>query len=202
MNIFRAATSWHSRAIRKLLVCLGVMIVPEAILLGASMQLVAAKEVRDRYNEIVERQSLTNEIDDERQHVSCPAQKRFRGSNKEKWTLEHGFFAVMGGFNLELKEKLQQFDRGRQCTKVTPKDVILLAECNALPQTSFITRVIAARRKSDYIAKLLVCLQILWLVIQTIAQKFHGFPITLLEVNTLGLVWCALALYVIRWHKP
>ena len=51
-------------------------------------------------------------------------------------------------------------------------------------------------------AKAFVCFQAGWMVIQIIARKASGLPITLLEINTLGHVVCAVTMYLAWWHKP
>jgi len=61
---------------------------------------------------------------------------------------------------------------------------------------------IEARGKADGLAKILICLQILWMFIQTIARKAYGLPITLLEIHTLTHIVAAIMLYGIWWYKP
>lgn len=58
------------------------------------------------------------------------------------------------------------------------------------------------KSKADTLAKVLVCIQVSWMLVQTIARKVVGYPITLLEVHTLVHVACALAVYGLWFQKP
>jgi hypothetical protein len=61
---------------------------------------------------------------------------------------------------------------------------------------------IVDKSRADNLAKALVCVQVGWMVVQVTARVVLGLPVTLLEVNTLGHVLCALVIYVLWWHKP
>lgn len=58
------------------------------------------------------------------------------------------------------------------------------------------------RSKADGFTKAFACVQSSWLIIQSIARVANGLAITQLELTTLGFVICALAMYVLWWHKP
>ncbi len=58
------------------------------------------------------------------------------------------------------------------------------------------------KSKADALAKVLVCLQVTWTVVQVISKKAVRYPISLLEVHTLVHVVCALALYTLWFEKP
>ena len=51
-------------------------------------------------------------------------------------------------------------------------------------------------------AKLLVCTQAGWMLIQVICRTALRLPTSLLEVHTVAHVVCALLMYAIWWHKP
>src|SRR5690242_21711382 len=40
------------------------------------------------------------------------------------------------------------------------------------------------------------------MIIQCIARLQQNLPVTLLEINTIGHVICAFALYILWWNKP
>ena len=63
-------------------------------------------------------------------------------------------------------------------------------------------KAIMDKSKADSLGKALVCFQILWMSIQTIARIPAKLPITLLEVNTVAHVFCGVILFLIWWHKP
>jgi hypothetical protein len=60
-----------------------------------------------------------------------------------------------------------------------------LIENGVLDRTHFDPRRVKDKGKANYIAKLFTTIQILWMVVQWIARKFQGLPVTLLEVHIL-----------------
>ncbi|KAI5808466.1 hypothetical protein DFH27DRAFT_459108, partial [Peziza echinospora] len=53
------------------------------------------------------------------------------------------------------------------------------------------------RSKTDWLAKAMVCLQASWIIIQCVVRKAEGLPVTLLEINTVMHVVCALLMYLL-----
>ena len=58
------------------------------------------------------------------------------------------------------------------------------------------------KNKSDGLSKLLACVQAAWMIVEVIGRRIGGLQVTLLEINTLAHVFCALIIYVVWWHKP
>ena len=58
------------------------------------------------------------------------------------------------------------------------------------------------RSKGDVFIKGAALLQLTWLVIQMIARASEDLAISLLEVMTLAFAVCAIATYILLWHKP
>ena len=58
------------------------------------------------------------------------------------------------------------------------------------------------RSKGDVFIKGAAVLQLTWLVIQMIARGSEDLAISLLEVMTLAFAVCAIATYILLWHKP
>ncbi|CAD6591799.1 MAG: hypothetical protein ASARMPRED_005610 [Alectoria sarmentosa] len=58
------------------------------------------------------------------------------------------------------------------------------------------------RSKGDIFVKGAAMLQISWLVIQIVARASEGLAISLLEITTLAFAACAIATYILLWHKP
>ena len=56
------------------------------------------------------------------------------------------------------------------------------------------------RSKANVLGKALVCLQITWMLVECIARKAAGLPLTLLEIHTFVHVVCAISLYAF-WFK-
>jgi hypothetical protein len=58
------------------------------------------------------------------------------------------------------------------------------------------------KSKSDGSAKFICCIQVMWIVAQTITRLAVGLSISPLEINTIGHVACALMMYALWWSKP
>lgn len=124
--------------------------------------------------------------------------------DQSKWSTVHSFYASMGGFVFDLDATfasiLQTSTSQPQRLTLTPRGIALLADCGLLPDIS--KKEIDDKSKADGIAKILVCLQAGWMVLQVVARIVYGLPVTLLEVNTIGHVICAFSIYLLWWHKP
>lgn len=115
----------------------------------------------------------------------------------------HGFYAGMGGFVIDLVPYQREpsfIPRKYERLTLTARGVKLLYECGHLPVMQ--KSDIKDKSKADSLAKSLVCLQAGWMCIQVLGRILGGLPVTLLEVNTLGHVFCALVVYLLWWHKP
>ena len=111
----------------------------------------------------------------------------------------------MGGFTLPLHN--MSSDRATSIYKLdcerltlTARGAALLADCNVLP--SFKREYLYDKSKSDGLSKFIACVQASWLIVQVIGRLILHLQVTLLEINTLGHVLCALVIYIIWWHKP
>ncbi|KAI9669492.1 MAG: hypothetical protein M1829_005081 [Trizodia sp. TS-e1964] len=121
------------------------------------------------------------------------------------WTMVHSFYAGMGGFIIEIDnstDEILQFlpGPGIQRLTLTARGIAFLAKCGHLPNIH--KDDIIDKSKADGIAKSLVCIQAGWMVAQAIGRVVLGLPVTLLEVNIIGHVLCALVIYILWWHKP
>ena len=106
----------------------------------------------------------------------------------------------MGGLTLESDVLYTAGLTTSRYLTLTARGVALLAECGHLPEIR--EEDIADKSKTDGIAKLLSCVQASWMLIQVCGRLAQGLPVTLLEINTLGHVLCALVIYILWWHKP
>jgi hypothetical protein len=118
--------------------------------------------------------------------------------SKEPFSMELSFFAVMGGFHIEVQSKDSWILTGE---KILMADgVLLLATLGLLPE--FSNRKIKDRSKSAHLSKALVLIQVSWILISTVARGISHLPITLLELNTLAHIGTAGLMYFFWWHKP
>ncbi|MCJ1433703.1 hypothetical protein MMC27_003067 [Xylographa pallens] len=58
------------------------------------------------------------------------------------------------------------------------------------------------RSKGDALIKTFALVQITWLIIQIIARACQSLAVTLLEISVLAIAGCAIATYILLWHKP
>lgn len=102
----------------------------------------------------------------------------------------------MGGFVVEPDGPASE---GGVTLTVSARGIAFLASCGHLSNIG--KDDIKDKSKEDWLAKTLVCAQAGWMVVQIIGRVFNGLPVTLLEVNTLGHVLCALVIYLLWWYK-
>lgn len=109
----------------------------------------------------------------------------------------------MGGFAIELDSTHRRhstlFNDLTRLT-LTAKGVALLTKCGHVVEISLDD--IKDKNKADGLAKLLVCIQAGWMIVQVISRTAIGLPTTLLEVHVVAHVVCALVMYILWWHKP
>ncbi|KAK3364564.1 hypothetical protein B0T25DRAFT_443028 [Lasiosphaeria hispida] len=124
---------------------------------------------------------------------------------QHSWTILHSFYAGMGGFAIDLaSHKLGILETGylgdSSQLVLTPHGVELLAQSGHLPDMD--KKEIEEKNRADILAKTICCLQVGWMVLQSVERYRLQLPLSLLEVYTLAHVLCALALYALWWHKP
>ena len=127
-----------------------------------------------------------------------------RRKPEEDWSLVHGFYGGMGGYVFDLERGRPTYLAScipnlRRLT-LTARGVALLAKCGLLPEIS--REEIQDKNKADHLAKTVVCVQGAWFLFQTLGRVGQHLPVTLLEINTLAHVFCALLVYLLWWNKP
>ncbi|KAA8911410.1 hypothetical protein FN846DRAFT_440923 [Sphaerosporella brunnea] len=113
-----------------------------------------------------------------------------------KLTMQDGFYAAMGGYVVNLPDGKGKWRK----STLTVDGAIKLGKLN--PSTIAYHQTIEDKSNADILAKILVCFQVSFLVIQSICRKASGYPLTLLEVHTLVHVVCALLMYLLWFYKP
>lgn len=119
--------------------------------------------------------------------------------------MTQSFFAGMGGLSFALEDaqndgSLNFLPEDCKRLTLTPRGVVLLAKCGHLPDISLDD--VNDKSKADGIAKALVCVQGIWMLIQVLERVATKLSVSLLEVNTIGHVLCALFIYGLWWRKP
>jgi hypothetical protein len=107
-------------------------------------------------------------------------------------------YAVTGGLKLKVeREKSAILVDG---SILTPSGVKLMSTCGYLPEINI--EAIRDQSKEDHFAKGFACCQAGWMFIQIIARAASHLPITMLELNTVAHIACAIVLFVVWWLKP
>ncbi|CAI6339256.1 unnamed protein product [Periconia digitata] len=114
----------------------------------------------------------------------------------KEWTIAQCYYAVMGGIRIETGDCIDDDRR----LSLTAEGVRMLSFLGRLPHVP--KNVIRDKSKADGLAKTIVVLQATWMIIQVLARVQQKLPVTLLEINTIGHVLCAFALYALWWSKP
>ena len=103
--------------------------------------------------------------------------------------MTHGFFVVMGGF-------MERDKHGRS---------VRTLDADSIPEEvkKDISRVyIEDKSKGDILSKAFALLQTGWFILQCIARKISGLPVTQLEVATVAFAVLNFAMYIVWWRKP
>jgi hypothetical protein len=196
LNVPRQGMSFWRRFVRKLGWALTAAVIPEFVLCLALNQFAEARRASKLRNIASSNVDPIATTAVNHPHAHCSKSRQdLNSANPEQWTLEHGYFALMGGFVLHSKYTEEMSGK-----TVTLDGVLRFAELGILPNVS--RSFIRERSKSNLLAKGLVCFQVSWMLIQTLARKIAGLPVTLLELNTLAHVGCAVAMYAAWWFKP
>lgn len=101
----------------------------------------------------------------------------------------------MGGIATEDVAKLLD-DENRRIT-LTPRAVRQFARDGAFFEISPAT--ISDKRKANLLGKGLVCIQVIWFLIQWTTRVAAKYPLALIEIHTVVHVVCALSMYVLWW---
>ncbi|KAF7987076.1 hypothetical protein HWV62_235 [Athelia sp. TMB] len=128
-------------------------------------------------------------------HASEPDQvtmARRVAKDTERWRTAHAFFIIMGGFHF--------YSETGPLYPLGPETVVgLVSRGHLVPPTS---SELANQSKGDALSKGVAILQTLWFVMQCIARRAEGLPLTSLEVMTLAYTVITVAMYAVWWDKP
>lgn len=100
---------------------------------------------------------------------------------------------MMGGFEVECTDVTHRLN-ALEFEKLVAKGDIL--------KLTITESDITEKGQSDWLSKLIACVQILWLVVQLIGRGVQQLPVTPLELFTLGIIVCTLCTYAVFWYKP
>jgi hypothetical protein len=115
-------------------------------------------------------------------------------TKRPDFSLTYGFYAVMGGFAMDVSDLHDEY----RTITLTPAGIRVFAMRGYF--FSIDERTIDDKSKADVLAKGLVCCQVLSMLVQCLARKAAGYPLTILEIHTFVHVLCALGMYTL-WFK-
>lgn len=129
------------------------------------------------------------------------------------WTMQHGFYVEMGGFQVLVPGKSPglQFGTGNGdvlelddgvCFTIRLDNLILLMEADLLPIPDIHIYDLDERNKSSKFATVVTSLQALYFVVQSVGRLGSSLPISTLEVSTLAFVCCGALVEYFWWNKP
>ncbi|TIC93692.1 Neutral alpha-glucosidase C [Colletotrichum higginsianum] len=164
-----------------------------AILFPEYVLVIAAYQLR-------EAQNLRKEL---QKHLDNNA-----STSKQLVELDFCFFVIMGGYQVTIKDIQPgpEFTYNSNCEdihRLSSEGFLRLVELGEINiETAVRTSHLKDRSKANIIQKALVLMQIGWMLLQCIARKAQGLPITLLELHTMVHVACAAAMYSFWFSKP
>ncbi|KAG1836055.1 hypothetical protein DFJ58DRAFT_670054 [Suillus subalutaceus] len=123
---------------------------------------------------------------------ACQAARNF--NDAFGWTLTHGFFARMGGFVLYVD--------GEPRATLTPDELLGFVRDGSVEIPVITKADIEDKSKGDVLSKCVAILQLVWFVIQLIARYAQNLPVTLLEIDTLGVTVLSCISYGLWFKKP
>ncbi|KAJ3995891.1 hypothetical protein F5050DRAFT_215211 [Lentinula boryana] len=146
-----------------------------------------------------------------RQEYEEVQDSRPKCTKKYCWTMIHSYYAAMGGFVFDTTETdegdaakpfLPELYGESGRAVITPEGIqfLLKHKPELLPDLSI--EEISDRNKRNSLSKSVLVVQVSFFVIDCIARKLQGLPITLLEVTTVAHALCSLLAYVCWWSKP
>jgi hypothetical protein len=124
---------------------------------------------------------------------------------KHNWTFNHSFYAIMGGFAVDLshipKDERYLPNQQVRCALTTSGMAWLFNR--RLPCIPDISKAdIEDKNKGGSFAKTVVCVQLIWFFGSCMVRWKAHFALSLFEANVLVHVLWAIFVYVIWWDKP
>ena len=103
------------------------------------------------------------------------------------------FYLKMGGFVVKTDDQIM---------RLPPDSLLGLLQSNVLSWPDITEQDILDRSKADWFLKSLALVQVIWFITQVIGRAAQGLSVTTLELFTLGVISCALFMYMAWWKKP
>jgi hypothetical protein len=120
------------------------------------------------------------------------------------WTLAHGFFANMGGFAIRCEEtSTEEYSKPPIHLSGDSLLALLTREHQGLVRAPLLSQAdIEDRSKSNWFAKSVVVLQVLYYCGSCLLRLIHRLPVTQLEIGTFGFAVCSVMSFFFLFPKP
>ncbi|KAK7418271.1 hypothetical protein QQX98_004056 [Neonectria punicea] len=118
----------------------------------------------------------------------------FHSSGFTEWSMQHGFFADMGGFVLAPPDFPNFPINSKQLHYLVSRGYV------AMPSVS--KREIDDRTKANYFAKFVTIIQTTWFLLQVIGRGITHLHVTTLELTAVAIVVCTFGTFYCWYKKP
>ena len=112
------------------------------------------------------------------QQLTLEAQRYPLPEDRHPWTMVHGFYAVMGGYAISVPENLPESKKflpsdSSETWFVSDKGIELLMDqgCGSDELPNLSEEEIRSKSNANGLAKILVCIQALWFIVQSITRR-------------------------------
>jgi hypothetical protein len=122
--------------------------------------------------------------------------KKFHDAGYNSWTMQHAFFADMGGFVLETP--------GTPAFPVDGKQLLFLIKAGFVDEavTRLDIKVIRDKNKVDGMLRIITVCQVLYFVANIAGRAILHLAITCMELTTAAFIICTIATVFFWLHKP
>lgn len=131
---------------------------------------------------------------------ACRSCRRFKEGGNDGWSMRHAYYADMGGFVVQTKDRVSWPLDANQLFYLIEEEWI---KKPMLESQILIDRgEIDDRNKQNTLVRILTMGQILWFLINCIARVCQRLAITTLELTTIGFIFTTVAVSICWFHKP
>jgi hypothetical protein len=120
--------------------------------------------------------------------------KAFHALGHTSWTYRHGFYANMGGFELQPLNGTP--------FPINSKHILWLMSRGYIEFPTISDEELLDKSKKDTVAKLITCFQVGYLIVQCIARGVQNLPVTTIELSTVAIVVCSIMTSICWMSKP
>ena len=191
-NIPKRNKSWMGNFLHKVKLAVFAIVAPEAVFLRAIDSCLFTQEALDELPAIFLEVRMIYLFSC---NINCKQLTNGPLKGGLRYTKVHLWFISMGGFEIQCTD-------GNHRLSLDEIKYLIANKTISVSSIAITEDEILDRSKTDWVSKLITCIQILWFVIQLIGRAVQRLPITGLELYTLGIVVCSLGTYKAYWRRP